>query len=222
MGPAYGPFICTVSVPVFVKFTLTGFAPNLSVKQSVTIDTIINFDGDGYGHGNSMCKRVLTLISVTTTNWLQRTDFFATKLLTVMFKKLLLWALAYMEQFLLHLFIYYNWVLVYVFINGFFHAKKQFHNGLLALLGTNHNVSNYKSFSRIYFHANIWWYGITFDRYRKNLSLFPRLHKYMQVIKLKKTFDRIKWPSKIKFQDVIKVHQSENLHFWPQIPGQWI
>ena len=58
------PFTRTVSVPISVKFTLTGrigSEPNLSAKRSVTIDTMINIDsdGDGHGHGDGMCKRVL-------------------------------------------------------------------------------------------------------------------------------------------------------------------
>ena len=49
-----GPFTRTVSVTFTVKFTMTdkmGSEPILSVKQSVTIDTMINFDGDGDGRG---------------------------------------------------------------------------------------------------------------------------------------------------------------------------
>ena len=38
-----------------------GSKPNLSVKQSTTIDTILNFDSDfdGNGHGDSTCKKAL-------------------------------------------------------------------------------------------------------------------------------------------------------------------
>ena len=37
---------------------------NLSVKPSVTIDTMLNFEGDfdGHRHGNGTCKQTLTLI----------------------------------------------------------------------------------------------------------------------------------------------------------------
>ena len=52
-----GPFTRTVSVSitiiVTVKFTLTdrmSFRPIVSVKLSVTIGTMLNFDGDGHGH----------------------------------------------------------------------------------------------------------------------------------------------------------------------------
>ena len=33
----------------------------LSIKQSVSIDTMINFDVDGDGHGDGTCKQVLSL-----------------------------------------------------------------------------------------------------------------------------------------------------------------
>ena len=49
-----GPFTRTVSVTITVKFTMTdkmGSELILSVKQSVTIGTMINFDGYGDGHG---------------------------------------------------------------------------------------------------------------------------------------------------------------------------
>ena len=38
-----------------------GSEPILSVKQSISISTIINFDVDGHGHGdgNGMCKQTL-------------------------------------------------------------------------------------------------------------------------------------------------------------------
>ena len=38
-----------------------GFEPNLSVKQSVTIDTMLYFDGDEHGqdHGAGTCKQAL-------------------------------------------------------------------------------------------------------------------------------------------------------------------
>ena len=52
-----GPFTRTVSVPVSVtvtvKFTLTdrmGSELNLSAKRSITIGTLLNFDGDSDGH----------------------------------------------------------------------------------------------------------------------------------------------------------------------------
>ena len=62
-----GPFTRTVSVPisvtVTVNFTLTekmGSEPNVSVKRSVSIGTMLNFDGDTDGHGDGMCKQTLT------------------------------------------------------------------------------------------------------------------------------------------------------------------
>ena len=38
-----------------------GTEPILSIKQSASIDTMMNFDvdGDGHGHGDSMCKQAL-------------------------------------------------------------------------------------------------------------------------------------------------------------------
>ena len=44
-----------------VKLTLTdrmGFEPNLSIKWSVAIDTMINFDSDsdGHGYGDTTCE----------------------------------------------------------------------------------------------------------------------------------------------------------------------
>ena len=51
-----------VSVAVSVKFTLKdriGSDPNLSVKQSFTIGTMMDFDGDGHRHGGGKCKRAL-------------------------------------------------------------------------------------------------------------------------------------------------------------------
>ena len=63
-----GPFIRTVSacisITITTKFTLTdrlGSEPNLSVKQSVTIGTMTNLDGDfdGHGHGDGTCKQAL-------------------------------------------------------------------------------------------------------------------------------------------------------------------
>ena len=38
-----------------------GTEPILSVKRSISIDTMINFDvdGDGHGHGDSRCKQAL-------------------------------------------------------------------------------------------------------------------------------------------------------------------
>ena len=57
-------FTRTVSflISITVNFTLTDrmdSEPNLSVKRSVTIDTMINFDsdGDGDGPGDFTCKR---------------------------------------------------------------------------------------------------------------------------------------------------------------------
>ena len=45
-----------------------GSEPNLSAKWSVTIGTMINFDGDfdGHGHGDGMCKQVSTVGLVNT------------------------------------------------------------------------------------------------------------------------------------------------------------
>ena len=39
-----------------------GSEPNLSVKWCLTIDTMLNFDGDfdGYGHGDGTCKGLFT------------------------------------------------------------------------------------------------------------------------------------------------------------------
>ena len=42
----------TVSITATVKFTLTdriGSEPNLSIKWSIIIDTMLNFDGQGHG-----------------------------------------------------------------------------------------------------------------------------------------------------------------------------
>ena len=38
-----------------------GTEPILSIKQSVSIDTMINFDGDrdGHGYGDGTCKQAL-------------------------------------------------------------------------------------------------------------------------------------------------------------------
>ena len=36
-----------------------GLEPILSVKRSVSIDTMIKFDGDIDGHGDGMCKQAL-------------------------------------------------------------------------------------------------------------------------------------------------------------------
>ena len=38
-----------------------GTEPNVSIKRSVSIDTMINFDGDGGGHGDEdgTCKQAL-------------------------------------------------------------------------------------------------------------------------------------------------------------------
>ena len=52
-----------------VKFTLTdimGSKPNLSVNRSITIGTMVNFDGDdyGHGHGDGTCKRAYSLYSL--------------------------------------------------------------------------------------------------------------------------------------------------------------
>ena len=59
---------CKHTVSVTIKLTLTdrmGSKPNLSVKQSVAIGTMINFDGDGDGHwdGDDTCKRPLNVNS---------------------------------------------------------------------------------------------------------------------------------------------------------------
>ena len=51
-----------VSVAVTVKFTLKnrmGSESNLPVKQSFTIGTMMDFDGDGHRHGDCMCKWAL-------------------------------------------------------------------------------------------------------------------------------------------------------------------
>ena len=42
-----------------------GTEPILSIKRSVSIDTMINFDGDGDGHGNvdGTCKQAFILSS---------------------------------------------------------------------------------------------------------------------------------------------------------------
>ena len=37
------------------------FETNLSVQQSVTIDTMLNFDGDFDRHGHGTCKQTLTV-----------------------------------------------------------------------------------------------------------------------------------------------------------------
>ena len=34
-----------------------GSEPNLSVKRSVSIGTMLNFDGDGHGDGDGTCKQ---------------------------------------------------------------------------------------------------------------------------------------------------------------------
>ena len=39
-----------------------GSIPIPSIKQSVSIDTMINFDGDGDGDGHGTCKRTLSRI----------------------------------------------------------------------------------------------------------------------------------------------------------------
>ena len=60
--------ICTYrlrsrDVSVTFKFTLTGgmgSEPSLSVKQSITIDTMVNFDSDRRGHRDSTCKWAFT------------------------------------------------------------------------------------------------------------------------------------------------------------------
>ena len=46
------------SVPiVMVRLTVKmGSVPILSVKQPISIDSMINFDRDGDGHGDGMCK----------------------------------------------------------------------------------------------------------------------------------------------------------------------
>ena len=59
--------------PPLVKFTLMDrmdSEPNLSIKRSITIDTMLNFDGDsdGHGDGDGMCNGPFTCtISVTVT-----------------------------------------------------------------------------------------------------------------------------------------------------------
>ena len=42
-----------------------GSEPNPSVKWSVTIGTMVNYDGDGdgQGHGDGTCERALTIIT---------------------------------------------------------------------------------------------------------------------------------------------------------------
>ena len=39
-----------------------GSVPIQSIKWSVTIDTMINFDGDGDGHGDGTCKQVFRVL----------------------------------------------------------------------------------------------------------------------------------------------------------------
>ena len=46
------------------KFTLTGrmgSEPSLAVKQSITIDTMTNFDSDRHGHRDGTCKWAFTV-----------------------------------------------------------------------------------------------------------------------------------------------------------------
>ena len=45
---------------------IMGSKPNLSVNRSITIGTMVNFDGDGYGHGrgDGTCKRACSLYSL--------------------------------------------------------------------------------------------------------------------------------------------------------------
>ena len=43
--------------------------PNLSIKQSVSSDTMVNFDGDGDGHGDGKYEQALTRKS-----WIRQTQ----------------------------------------------------------------------------------------------------------------------------------------------------
>ena len=47
--------------------------PILSLKRSVTIDTMINFDddGDGDGHGNGSCKQTFNVKE----NWISHKNY---------------------------------------------------------------------------------------------------------------------------------------------------
>ena len=37
-----------------------GSVPNLPIKQSISIGTMLNFDGDGHRHGDGKCKQAFT------------------------------------------------------------------------------------------------------------------------------------------------------------------
>ena len=41
-----------------------GSVPNLPVKRSVSIGTMLNFDGDGHGHGDGTCKQALNALRI--------------------------------------------------------------------------------------------------------------------------------------------------------------
>ena len=43
--------------------------PNLSIKQSISSDTMVNFDGDGDGHGDGKYEQALTRKS-----WIRQTQ----------------------------------------------------------------------------------------------------------------------------------------------------
>ena len=54
-------FVCMVTVSLIVRM---GSEPILSIKWSISIDTMINFDGDGDGHGygDGTCKQTFILL----------------------------------------------------------------------------------------------------------------------------------------------------------------
>ena len=57
--------LCQIYIMYIVTVRLTvrmGSVPILSTKRSVSIDTMVNFDGDGDGHGDGdgKCKQALT------------------------------------------------------------------------------------------------------------------------------------------------------------------
>ena len=59
-------FTRAVNIPVFVSSTFNlflrdrmGVQPILSFQVALTIDTMLNFDGDFDGHGDVTCKQTL-------------------------------------------------------------------------------------------------------------------------------------------------------------------
>ena len=65
-SPCPSPSLSKYNIVPMMTVRLTGrmgTEPILSVKQSISIDTMINFDvdGDGHGHGDSTCKQALNL-----------------------------------------------------------------------------------------------------------------------------------------------------------------